>query len=326
MNLYKNRLSPGARASCPQMKLAICLLFLGFILSARAEAWSAIESEHFVVMHNESENAARNIQKLSEKFYPKVTTDLGYTPRKKITIWFSRSRKDFNMAVGAPIQDWAAGAAYPLRARIVVRDPVLAKDRRLNLDRLVKHEIAHVVFGLYLGENLKNVPRWFNEGLAMYEAEEWSYGQYWIMLTGALGNSLMPFYELTEDFPEEERLARVAYAQSCSMVRFIVKKYGKDTLRQCISLLAQGRKMDEALAGSTGWSLVGLERKWLKSIKSRYKWISLITSWVALWGFVVLILVLAYWRRKIKNRRIIQQWEEEDEWWWEFDDDEESKD
>ncbi len=307
-----------------QMKLAVCLLLLGLVLSARAEAWSAIESEHFIVRHNESENAARDIQELSESFYLRVTTHIGYEPEKKITIWFTRSQKEFNMRVSAPIQDWAAGAAYPLRARIVVRDPAYVKDRRINLERLVKHEIVHVVFGLYMGKNIEDVPRWFSEGLAMYEAGEWSYAQYWTLLTASLGNSLIPFYELAEDFPQNEGQARMAYAQSCSIITYITKKYGEDALRQSISLLAEGRGMDEALAGSTGWGLVGLERRWLKNIKSRYKWISFIGSWVVIWSIAVLILVAAYLRRKAKNRRIIQQWETEDEWWWEFDEDEES--
>ena len=324
MNLHIHRLSPGARTSYPQMKLAICLLLLGFVLSAQAAAWSAIESEHFIVMHNESENAARKIQELSESFYPRVTTDIGYEPGRKIKIWFCRTQREFDMQISAPIQDWAAGAAYPLRARIVVRDPAYVKDRRINLERLVKHEIAHVVFGLYMGKNIKNVPRWFNEGLAMYEAGEWSYAQYWTMLTASLGNSLIPFYELAEGFPQGEGQARMAYAQSCSIVTYITKKYGENALRQSIRLLAEGRNMDEALAGSTGWGLTGLERRWLKNIKSRYKWISFIGSWVAIWSAAVLILVAAFWRRKVKNRRIIQQWEAEEEWWWEFDDDEET--
>lgn len=324
INLYENKLFPVARTSCPQIKLVICLILFGLVLSARAGAWSAVESEHFVVMHNKSENVARNIQEFSEDFYPQVTASIGYEPEKKIKIWFCRTQKEFDLALGAPIQEWAAGAAYPMRARIVVRDPAYVKDRSINLEHLVKHEIVHVVFGLYLGENIRNVPRWFNEGLAMYEAEEWGYSQYWTMLTGALGNSLIPFHHLAENFPQSEGQARMAYAQSCSIITFMAKKYGEDALRECISLLAEGRDLNEALAGSIGWSFTGLEIKWRRSIKSRYKWISLISSWVVLWSVAVLILIAAYWRRRVKNKKIIQRWEEEDEWLWDSDHDEET--
>ena len=324
MIFFVSRRLPGARTSCPQIKLAIALLLFGLVLSGRAGAWSAVESEHFVVLHNENEKGARNIQNMAENFYPRVTGDLGYVPKRKISIWFCKSQKEFNLALGAPIQDWAAGAAYPQSARVVVRDPAYVKDKRLNLERLVKHEITHVVFGLYVGENGRNVPRWFNEGLAMYEAGEWTYGQYWAMLTGSLGNSLIPFYILAEDFPESEHDARMAYAQSCSIVTFIAKEYGVEALRQCVNLIAEGREIDDALAGAIGMDSVWLERKWLKNLKSRYKWVSLISSWVVLWTIVVLILIIAYWRRKVKNRRIIQQWEKEDEFWWGIDEDDET--
>ena len=301
------------------VKLTIILLAFVFVLGVRAETWSSIESEHFDVRFTRDEGAARNIQKIAEGFYQKVANDLGYSTGRKIIIWYCESQKEFNRSVNAPIQDWAAGCAYPLSARIVVRDPASLENKRINLSRLVKHEITHVVFGLYVGRNLKYVPRWFNEGLAMYEAEEWTYGQYWTMLTGSLSNSLIPFYELSEDFPRNESQAQMAYAQSCSIVTFMVKEYGSDSLKECVRLIAEGRRIDEALAGATGIDSFWFERKWLKDLKKRYKWVSLVTSWVVLWGFVVLVALLAYWRRRLKNRRIIRQWEEEEELWPEFE-------
>jgi hypothetical protein len=305
------------------MKLTIVLLTFVFPFSVQAETWSSIESEHFVIMFTESETAARNIQKIAEGFYPKVTKDLGYSPKRKIAIWFCGSQREFDRAVDAPIQDWAAGYAYPLHARIVIRDPAYGSNKKVNLQQLVKHEITHVIFGLYIGRNLRYVPTWFNEGLAMYEAEQWTYGQYWIMLMGALSNSLIPLYDLAESFPQRESQARMAYAQSYSIVTFMVEEYGTDSLRECIRLIAEGRGLDEALAGSTGIDSYWLEKKWLKAIKNRYKWISFVSSWVVLWTFIVLIGVLAYWRRRVRNQRIIRQWEEEEQIWWDFEEDEE---
>jgi len=303
---------------------AVLLLSLIFSPSVRAETWSSIESEHFVVLFNGNTDAAHDIQRIAEDFYPKVTRDLGYLVGRKITIWFCESQKEFNRAASAPIQDWAIGYAYPLSARIVIRDPPAVENKRMNLSHLVKHEITHVVFGLFIGQNLKYVPRWFNEGVAMYESGEWSYSQDWIMLTGSLGNSLIPLYELAEDFPAQKSRAQMAYAQSCSIVTFMVDEYGIESLRECISLMAEGRGINEAMAAATGVDTFDLERRWSKHLKSRYKWISLLSSWVVLWGFITLLVIIAYWWRKTKNRRIIQQWEEEERWA-EFDEDEDSE-
>jgi hypothetical protein len=309
------------------MKKIMLLVILTLAINVQdvsADKWSSIESEHFIVRFTRSKVAAHNIQAIAEGFYPRVTIDLGYTPKRKITIWFYGSHKEFKRAFSAPIQDWAAGFAYPLSARVVIRDPVSLSNKKLNLSRLLKHEITHVIFGLYVGQNLRHVPRWFNEGLAMYEAEEWTYGHYWTILTGALGNSLIPLYELAENFPQSEARARLAYAQSCSIVTFMVKKYGSDSLRECIRLIAEGRGIDEAMAGAVGIDVGWLERKWLRELKKSYKWISIITSWVVLWTIVILIGLIGYWRRKVRNRRILEQWEEEEAWWG-FDEGEDSK-
>jgi len=306
------------------IKSALLLLTFVFVFSVRAETWSSIESEHFVVMFTESRGTAQDIQKIAEKFYPEVTRDLGYSTGRKIDIWFYRSQKEFNRAAGAPMQDWAVGYAYPLSARIVIRDPPDLENKRMNLSRLVKHEITHVIFGLCIGPNLKYVPRWFNEGVAMYEAEEWSYGQDWAMLTGTLSNSLIPLYELSEDFPPNKTRAQMAYAQSYSIITFMVKEYGIESLRECIHLIAEGRGINEAMAGAIGIDTLDLEGRWLKSLRSRYKWISLLSSWVVLWGFITFLVIVAYWWRRSKNRRIIEQWEEEERWA-EFEEDEDSE-
>lgn len=297
-----------------------------FILSSIAEAqnWQFIDGEHFVIRYKKSLSSALEIQKIAEEFYPIAVNQLGYSTGRKIDIWFCETKDEFNLTVGAPIQDWAAGCAYPLQARIVILDPKFTENRHLNLSRLVKHEIAHVIFGLYVGENMKNVPRWFNEGVAMYISDDWGYQNYWTMLTGTLSNSLISLNDISSDFPEKANVAQLAYSQSYSIVAFMVKRYGIDAFRRCINLISKGFPFDEAFTNATGADLGWLEIKWIKDIKKRYRWFSLISSWFVLWGIVVLIAFMAYMRRKIKNRRIIKQWEEEEELWnyYEFVDDE----
>lgn len=298
-----------------RMNLILELLFaLLYVSGVQAEIYSSIESEHFVVMFTEDADSALEIQEIAENFYPKVTSDLGYSSKRKIIIWFCESRKDFDRAINAPIQDWAVGCAYPLQARIVILDPAFSKDRRVNLSRLLKHEIVHVIFGLYIGENLRSVPRWFNEGLAMYVADDWSYGHYWAILTGTLSNSLISLFALSEEFPQSESRAQIAYAQCYSIIAFMVKRYGDSALKECIHLISEGRDFDTALASATGVDISWLESVWLKDLKKRYKWFSLLGSWVVLWGIVILILSIAFIRRKLKNRQIISQWEEEEIW------------
>lgn len=287
-------------------------LILIFALSSFAEGWSVIESDHFLVRYTHDHNSAKDIQGIAENFYAQVTDELGYSTARKIDIWFCESKAEFYRANNAPIQDWASGAAYPLQARIVLLDPSFSENRRIDLNRLVKHEITHVIFGLYLGENVRNVPRWFNEGIAMYLADDWGYGNYWTILTAVVGNSLIPLYDISDEFPIPAYKARTAYAQSYSVIDFIIKRYGNDAFKGCIRELAKGRPFDEALASSTGANIDWVESRWLKYIKKRYRWYSLVSSFSILWGGAVFVLGIAFIKKKIRNRRIVKEWEEED--------------
>ncbi|MBD3181926.1 hypothetical protein GF312_06530 [Candidatus Poribacteria bacterium] len=301
------------------LPILIFIILIFIPCHIHAKEWSSVESEHFVVMYSESRKKALEIQKIAEDFYPKVTENLGYSTPRKIAIWFFESRKNFHMTARAPIQDWAAGYAYPLHARIAIKDPSSLENRRINLTHLLKHEITHVIFGLYMGDNLEKVPTWFNEGIAMYGADEWSYGEYWTILMGTLSDSIIPLKEISYTFPRGESKARLAYAQSSSVINFIVERYGHPALRECIRLMASGYSFNRAMNISMGISVDWLEHTWLNSIKKRYKWISILSSWVIFWTLVILIAVIAYLRRKARNRRILKEWEEEEELWWPID-------
>ena len=293
-------------------RLFIFILILFVVINANGEDWSSLESQHFLVMFNGSAGKAWDIQKMAEDFYAKITSEFGYSTGRKITIRFFESKKDFHKSADAPIQDWAAGYAYPLHARIDIYDPESLGDKRLNLYNLIKHEIAHVIFGLYVGENLKNVPRWFNEGLAMYKSGEWSYSHYWTMLSGVLGNSLIPLNQLIDDFPQNEQQARMAYTQSNSIVAFMVERYGISSLRECIELLSEGKHFDEALVESIGFDSKWLEMLWHNSLKKRYRWISFISNWSIIWIIAVLLLIMGYLRYKVKKYRAYKEWEAEE--------------
>jgi len=294
--------------------IVITLIFL-FALTANAEDWSIIESDHFMVRYTANLSTAQDIQNIAESFLPQVSSGLGYSTGRKIDIWFCETRKEFERTVNAPIQDWAAGCAYPLQARIVLLDPALSEDRRIDLTRLIEHEITHVVFGLYIKDNLNNVPRWFNEGVAMYESNDWGYSNYWTILTGTIGNSLIPLFNISEEFPESAYQARLAYAESYSIIAFMVKRYGDESLRGCIRELAKGRPFDEALASATGVNIDWLESRWLKDLKKRYKWYYLLSSSFILWGGAILILSIGLIRRKIKNQRKIKEWDDDEAYW-----------
>lgn len=57
-------------------------------------------------------------------------------------------------------------------------------------------------------------PVWLNEGLAIYEAREWTFFRISILTRASLTDRLIPLPVLTLSFPAEEEPAELAYAES----------------------------------------------------------------------------------------------------------------
>ncbi|MFQ6041426.1 MAG: peptidase MA family metallohydrolase, partial [Candidatus Poribacteria bacterium] len=223
--------------------IIIVVVILIFILPTptlpRTDKWQTLETEHFIIHYTNERKQAVLLQRVSENFYQRATDMLG-TITGKIDIWLISGR-DFRAT--APIQDWAVGYAYPLKRRIVIKDPSFFENSKLELARVVKHEIVHIIFGARIGEGMKNAPLWFNEGIAMYGSEEWSYSHYWLMLTNVFSKSIIPLNKLSSQFPKEKRLAQLAYAEGFSAVSMIARESGDEKLREITDLLAMGEDM-----------------------------------------------------------------------------------
>jgi len=293
------------------VKHFIILISILLSISAWADDWLSEESEHFIVHFSNNRRQAKMILQMGESFYADVTERLG-SIEGKIEIWIF-SKKQFRAAAGAPIQDWAVGAAYPSLRRIILREPSAIEGRKLELGRVLRHEIVHVVFGYRLRNNMDAVPLWFHEGIAMYESYEWTYGRDWILLGNVLRNAIIPLDQLTTRFPKEANRAQLAYAESFNAVYFIVKEHGYEKLRMIIDLLASGENINQAFKFAIGVNLAEFQSLWMRYLERHYQWFSILSSSVFLWGTVSFIVVWAYIRRRRRRREQLARWEEEEQ-------------
>lgn len=292
--------------------ILIIILSVIFVLSIRAENWSNIDSVHFVIYHINNRKRALEVRNICEDFYVEVTDKFGVEPDRKIEIWISNSEEQFRSTVNAPISDWAVGAAYPLRGRIVIQNPTFIEDRHFELSRIVKHEIVHVMLGLYVGRNLRKIPLWFNEGLAMYFSEGWSISRHWTILGNVVTKSIIPLEDLSDRFPRNTARAQLAYAESHNAVSMIVRKYGWRNIQKIISEINKGKDFSQAFSDVTGVKLSDFEEKWMDSLNKNYKWISILSSSMVIWVVISVGFIFAYLKyRKVMHDRM-EQWEEEE--------------
>ena len=290
---------------------SIVFVILLMPIVSEAATWKSVESPHFRVYYQKGTADPTSILQVAEDFYAEMPELTSRIPAGMIDIWVCDTQKEFQASVHAPIQDWAVGCAFPLSRRIVIQNPKHIALAKLQLTQVLRHEIAHVLFGQCTRKAVREIPLWFIEGIAIYFAEEWVPSRHETLLKHIFSKSIIPLQELERRFPRTQAGADLAYAESQDTLRWLVEVKGRDVLFSLIAELHAGSNFRTAFETVVGWDLATYDALWRESLTERYQWASLFSNSYVLWGGfggLALIGYLVCWNRRRRHlNRLAQQ-------------------
>ena len=295
------------KSSCFCSLILLILFSLSLLYAEAEDSWEMLESTHFQIYHQPHERLTQDVAEIAEGFYLCLDRLIGDMEMGKIEIWVCETQKQFQAAVHAPIQDWAIGCAFPLRRRIVIQNPRVIVQREFQLSQVIRHEIVHVAFGQRTKAVIGDIPLWFVEGVAIYLPGEWAPHRHKVLFKHILSKSIIPLTDLTERFPQSERLAQLAYAESLNAVAWLVEIRGVKKLWEVIELLGEGSNLNTAYKAAIGWDLTTFDAGWRASLSQRYHWAAIFSNSYLFWATLGLLFVLIYFRcRQRRRRRLVE--------------------
>lgn len=191
------------------------------------------------------------------------TLDLLQQPpgSEPIVIFIYASSEDLQSTLTFIGQNWVGGYADPTLGSIVVALPP-AIGQPLEIQRLIPHEVAHILLYRFMGAEFDYLPAWLNEGIAS-QMELFSLSEYDLALDRAYeARELIPITHLCETIPPDEDLALLAYAQSDSLVEYIQSEYGLPGLQALIFAYDQGLSCESGVEVALGITIQDLEKQW----------------------------------------------------------------
>jgi hypothetical protein len=181
---------------------------------------------------------------------------LGFTPGAPVAVVLQTATA-FRDTTRAP--EWAAAWNDG-----TIRVPVMGLEELTpELVRVLRHELAHSFVAAKAGAAC---PTWLQEGIAQWlEGGEASREDAGLATRARAGlprlESLeQPFLRLPE------RDASVAYAQSLSVVAWIVRTRGEASLRNLLAAIGEPRPAAEALPLALRLSYPELQREWMQAL------------------------------------------------------------
>ena len=154
---------------------------------------------------------------------------------------------------------WTGGITLPAYNTIMIG---IAED---NLDwgmRAVAHELGHLVVGQIIYSPFGTLPTWLSEGTAMNAEGEMASDFQARFNQSISADSLFSVRSIASTFPADASDAKLCYAESYSVVRYLIDNYSSAKLLALLDAFKQGSTDDEALKQIYGFDTDGLNEAW----------------------------------------------------------------
>lgn len=264
------------------------------------------------IYHPSSRERVQPLIAQAEAVRHDLTERLGFPVLTEVRVEVARTPGEMATFApsGAPYPEYAAGVAYSELGLVLLSLTPVHPGEEQDLGEVFRHELAHVA--LHDALNGQNVPRWFNEGFAVFASGESSFTRMKTLSMATVGGSLIPLHELERTFPDDETKAQVAYAQAVDVLRFLVRREDAHRFRALVSELREGKSFEQAVLDAYAVDLATLELEWRDDASRRYTFVPILLSGTFFWVIALALAVWAWRRRKRRDKLTLQRWAREE--------------
>jgi len=228
-------------------------------------SWKSKKGTDMTLLWYEGRDSfAEDLLMAAQQATERLESEVGATLTMPAEIYIYSSYEDLRGAMVFP-QEWTGGAAYTDYGTIAIGIPLTAVDWGKGA---ISHEIAHLVVHqqIFSGYGV-DLPTWLDEGLAMY-SEGGLTPDFSTRLQNAIDQDrVFTVRSLSSSFPADEESARLAYAQSYSLVSFLLEEHGgKEKMIQLLEAFRAGSGYVEALNTVYGLEIDELNSQWREHV------------------------------------------------------------
>lgn len=162
--------------------------------------------------------------------------------------------------------NWTGGQAFPDSSIVIIG---IGPDQTEWGKKTEAHELTHVLVGHLTFSCLGSVPTWLNEGIAVYGEGGPDDSSKARLQTAIAQDALISVRALSGGFSEHPDKADLSYAQSYSLVDYLVTRFGRDKMLKLFGNLRDGMKIEDALRDAYSIGLDGLEDGWRASVGAK---------------------------------------------------------
>ncbi|MBN1152823.1 MAG: peptidase MA domain-containing protein [Dehalococcoidia bacterium] len=226
--------------------------------------WRSIKSDN-VTLHwyYGDDDFAGELMQVCETAIESLAQDVGARVDRRISVYLYKSSADLRQAMVYP-QEWTGGVAFTDYGIVAIG--IGPGDMEWGI-RALRHELAHLVVHTLTFSPYGGLPTWLDEGLAMHNEGEAADTFVTVLRQAVADDALISLRSLNGPFSSDTQKAYLSYAQSHSVVSYLLASYGAGPMGELLALLTEGETVDDALTLSYGMSLDGVEAEWKAAVR-----------------------------------------------------------
>lgn len=224
-------------------------------------SWRSLSEEPVTLYWYEgSEDFARELMDAAQKALHRLQEEMGVEVEGPVNIYVYASRQDMRDAI--PSRSTTFDEATVTLGMVLSKDTLVILGSDPEVEKTLAHELSHLVVGKATENPLgASLPRWLDEGLAMYAEGELPPANRLALELAIRTGELISVRSLSGYVGDPSKVD-LFYAEAYSLVEFLLKEYGKDKMTQLLEKFAEGTYQEDALREVYGFGIDELDARW----------------------------------------------------------------
>jgi len=231
-------------------------------------SWQSLtEGKVTMCWYQGDQSFAQELMATAQQALARLAQNTGAELEKPAKLYIYANSQDLQGAMIYP-QEWTGGVAFTRYGIIAIGIPT---DKLDWGRRAIAHELTHLVIHQVTLNPYSDLPTWLDEGLAMNTEGELEPVFIAILNKAIAENELISVRSLSSPFSAYAEESVLSYAQSYSLVDFLITDYGQGRMLELLNTFSQGSGYDGALERVYDFDMDGLNALWRGWIAEQYR-------------------------------------------------------
>jgi len=225
--------------------------------------WDSLTSDEVTLFwYGGDRSFAQELIDAADEALGRLADDIGVSLEQPVRFYIYASTQDLQGALVYP-QEWTGGVAFPDYGTIAIG---ISPSNLEWGKRAIAHELGHLVVHQAVSGPYGDLPTWLDEGLAQNAEGQLRSDLQQRLEQAVAHDTLFSVRSIASSFPADREEAELCYAESYSVVQFLLNSYGSDKMLELLDVFKEGSAYDNALLAVYGFDMDGLNALWRESL------------------------------------------------------------